>query len=697
MKHVSIRPLLAAIIIVLLSGNIEAQVMLSRHPVFGSGVIPTPKQDYSAKEYSFKIDSTLTVSIEGAESEKLTKAVNRFYRRLGNKRDLFLKPIRINYGKNDNANIVIRVERTEDIKQSMDESYNLLITETKITLESNTDIGAIRGLQTLIQLFNEKQGSYYFTGGKYTDAPYYPWRGLLMDACRHFMPVETIKRNIDGLEAAKMNVLHWHLSEDQGFRVECKTFPKLHELGSYGDYYTQEQIKDVIKYANDRGIRVVPEFDIPGHSTAWFVGYPEYASAPGPYEIEKYFGVFDPCFDPTKESTYEFFDKFFAEMSQLFNDEYIHIGGDENEGKQWDANANIQAFMKKNGLSSNHELQAYFNKRIQKILTKYGKKMIGWDEIYSEDLPKDIVIHSWRGKESMINAAKHGYSSILSSGYYIDLCQSMLEHFSNSPGDANGSLTETERKRILGGEATMWAELVTDENVDSRIWPRTAAIAQILWTGTTDVFSRWDTTEIKMELYMRFRKFSNYLSEIGLRHNTNKDAMLKRFTWNGYTNPLRTYIDFIEPIKYYNRHKYRKYTQFTPLNRFVDIASPDAPLSIEFNYLVYLIVNGKANGQDVDNTLSFLNWVQSGINNFNLVDLYGIQNTELDTWAAIERYEDFISKATYMLSCIKNKKQYMPFPSGGIFRGPEDKEIVFPAYSGLKKLENYLKEGRHLK
>ena len=175
------------------------------------------------------------------------------------------------------------------------------------------------------------------------DSPRFPWRGLMIDVSRHFIPLDVLKRNLDGMAAVKLNVFHWHLSDNQGFRVESKKFPKLHELGSDGLYYTQDEVRDLIAYARERGIRVVPEFDMPGHSTAWFVGYPELASGPGPYEIERKWGVFDPAMDPTREETYKFLDEFIGEMARLFPDQFFHIGGDEVNGKQWDANPKIQA------------------------------------------------------------------------------------------------------------------------------------------------------------------------------------------------------------------------------------------------------------------------------------------------------------------------------------------------------------------
>ena len=193
------------------------------------------------------------------------------------------------------------------------------------------------------------------------DQPRFPWRGLMIDIARHYQPPEVLKRNLDAMAAVKLNVFHWHLTEDQGFRVESKKFPKLHTMGSDGFFYTQDQVREIIAYAAERGIRVIPEFDIPGHATSWLVGHPELGSAPGPYKIERGAGIFEPALDPTRDQTYKFLDGFLGEMAALFPDAYMHIGGDENEGKQWDRNPQIQAFMKAKGIKDNHALQAYFN------------------------------------------------------------------------------------------------------------------------------------------------------------------------------------------------------------------------------------------------------------------------------------------------------------------------------------------------
>ena len=343
----------------------------------------------------------------------------------------------------------------------------------------------------------------------------------MFDVGRHFIPLDVLRRNVDGMEAVKMNVFHWHLSENQGFRIESKKFPKLHELGSDNLYYTQDEVRDFIAYARERGIRVVPEFDMPGHSTAWFVGYPDLASGPGPYQIERKWGVMDPAMDPTNEKTYKFLDDFIGEMAKVFPDHFFHIGGDEVNGKQWDANPKIQEFKKAHNIADNKNLQAYFSQRVQKLVTKHGKAVVGWDEVFIPGVPKDIVIQSWRGQASLAEAASQGYRGILSNGYYIDLGWSAARHYAVDPmGGAAANLTPEQQKLILGGEATMWSEYVNAENMDSRVWPRSAAIAERLWSpqSVTDVAS----------MYARMHAESARLELLDLTHHSYYRSMLQR-------------------------------------------------------------------------------------------------------------------------------------------------------------------------
>jgi len=328
---------------------------------------------------------------------------------------------------------------------------------------------------------------------------------------------------------------------------------------------------------------------MPGHSTAWFVGYPDLASAPGPYSVERKWGVFDPAMDPTRESTYKFLDEFIGEMAGLFPDQFFHIGGDEVNGKQWDANPKIQQFIRAHGLKDNAGLQAYFNTRVQKLVAKHGKTMEGWDEILRPDLPKSIVIQSWRGQKSLADAAQQGYRGLLSFGYYIDLMNTAASHYAVDPmSDAAATLSEADKQKILGGEACMWAEFVSAENVDSRIWPRTAAIAERLWSpqNVTDVHS----------MYERLDRINYWLDAYGVTQNTNYGVMLRRIAGSDDISALRTLVDVVEPVKGYSRGNLAasEPTALTPLNRVVDAARPESATARRFSALVETFVSGQA-------------------------------------------------------------------------------------------------------
>jgi hexosaminidase len=450
-----------------------------------------------------------------------------------------------------------------------DESYTLDVSAAEVRLQAATVEGALHGMETFAQLIQPGPDGFQVAATHIEDRPRFAWRGLMLDACRHWMPVEVVKRNLDAMAAVKMNVFHWHLSEDQGFRVESKKYPRLHELGSNGDYYTQDQIRDVVAYARDRGIRVIPEFDMPGHTNAWFVGYPELASAPGPYTIGTHYGVFDPAMDPTREETYAFLDGFIGEMALLFPDPFFHIGGDEVNGRQWRQSAAIQAFAKEHKLADTLAIQVYFNQRLQKILEKYGKTMIGWDEILSPGLPTASVIQSWRGQKSLAAAAVGGYRGILSSGYYLDHLRPAVYHYGVDPLSAEtAQLTPEQAARILGGEACIWSELVDGETVDSRIWPRAAAIAERLWSPRELA----DTDS----MYDRMEALSRWLEWTGIEHRGGYGPMLARLAGNQPAEPVRVLADAVEARGLGQGRSSSRVTTTTPLNRLVDAARAES-------------------------------------------------------------------------------------------------------------------------
>lgn len=532
----------------------------------------------------FRLVSTATVYISGNGHSRIYGAASRFIRNLSDRTGLnfmtegYVTP----NDTNKSAPLQIICRRAGKVVLGEDESYSLKITPQQVQIIAETDIGALRALSSLLQLTAADDEGYYFPVLTMNDKPRFPWRGLLLDVSRHFYSVDVVKKQLDLLSLVKINVLHLHLTDDQGFRIESKTYPKLHELGSDGQYFSQTEMKDLIRYADERGIRIVPEFDLPGHSTSWYIGYPEFSSGTGatfggPYQIDRKWGRGSPVMNPIKEEVYQFLDVFFKEMSELFPDEYVHIGGDENNGLQWALNPEIQAFMRANALPTKEALQNYFNKRLSAIITKHGKKVMGWDEIFVEGVPKSIVIQSWQGKEALYKAARQGYTTLLSSGYYLDIHEPTDKHYLNEPLPDSVKLSADERKFVLGGEACMWSEYVNAGNVDSRIWPRMAAIAERFWSPAS-------VRDVD-DMYRRLDHISSWLEQLGSTHETNVPLMLRRLCGvHEDITPLKTFTDVLETVKEYKRGQIIRFTysSFYPLTGIADVARPDSRIARQF-------------------------------------------------------------------------------------------------------------------
>lgn len=575
------------------------------------------------------------------------------------------------------------------------ESYTLNVEANRVELNASMPYGMLHGLETLRQLISKNDKGYHLPEITIQDNPRFPWRGVMIDVGRHFIDKETLLRNIDLMASVKLNVLHLHLTEYQGFRIESKVFPNLHELGSGGSFYTQDDIREIVRHATERGIRVVPEFDVPGHSTSWFVGYPELAAKPGPYPLETKYGVLTPIMDPTKESVYEFLDKFIGEMATLFPDEYVHIGGDEVATVDWQNSASISAFMKANNISDYHALQLYFNKKMKAIFAKHGKKMIGWDEILHPEIGNDVTVQCWRSHKSLFGSVQQGNTAILSAGYYLDHKLPAGKHYGVDPeviagavtiepdslnwkmydltlkisdnpmkvgmvlygrkednnlrgvfsllenstgfenahfegdellftfqaevgeidvktifsGDsASGTmslgfmsfpftgvktggndmpgtaapkiqkikpLTDEDKPRILGGEAAMWTEVVSDQNIDSRVWPRSAAIAEKLWSPQV-------LTKNTDDMYRRLNTMSNRLEARGGRHVSGPQAILTEIAGERNMDAVTTLAECLEEAKYYDRLAFDStLSTTTPLSNFVDGLQPESQAAIE--------------------------------------------------------------------------------------------------------------------
>lgn len=516
------------------------------------------------------LDGNFRVSVAGFSDARLQRAIDRVVARLERRTGFTLSH---EVTKDSTAaTLVITAKGPGEAVQGLeeDESYELQVTPQQASLRAPTVVGVLRGLETLLQLMDADANGYYFATASIHDQPRFAWRGLLLDPARHFLPVALIERNLDAMAMVKLNVLHWHLSDDEGFRIESHRYPLLQKLGSDGQYYTQDQIREVVTYARDRGIRVVPEFDIPGHATSWFVGYPQYASAPGPYQIARStFDVKLPAFDPTREDVYEFIDNFIGEISALFPDVYWHIGGDEVKPDHWDANPAIQAFRKQHGFKDDAALQAYFNQRLMNILKKYGKQMVGWDEVLNPALPKETVIDSWRDTASLAQAVRQGFRGMLSAPYYLDAMETAATYYAADPIAESEHLDAAAASRIMGGEVCAWGEYMTPENIESRLWPRTAAIAERFWSprevrDVDDMYRRLDRVNVELE-------------EVGVRHLTNPNLMLRRLAGSEDTQLLRALLRFIEPQDAISRFDEPDHPdRLTPLISLRDIALPDA-------------------------------------------------------------------------------------------------------------------------
>lgn len=608
---------------VLLLAGVTAGAQIKKEQL---NLMPWP-QNVVVNDGNFTLTKNFKVNISGNPNPRIFGGVTRFLRRLDGRTGIFFEQGFISkLNEFPNAELQINCDKNGKIGLYEDESYSLDIKSNKITINATSDLGALHGLETLLQLLQNDSKSFYFPVSQISDFPRFTWRGLMIDAARHFQPVDVIKRNIDALAAMKMNVFHWHLVDDQGWRIETKKHPKLIELASDGLYYTQEEIRNIVKYADERGILIVPEIDVPGHGSAILTAYPEIGSKVitltggisekniqgtviATYGIERNAGIFSPTLDPSNPKTYKILSELFDEVCPLFPGAYFHIGGDENEGKDWDANPKIQEFKKKHNLKTNHELQTYFTMQLAPMLKKHGKQLMGWEEILTKDLSKEAIVHSWRGPnegvtagQSLVDAVKKGYKTVLSNGYYIDLMYPAASHYLNDPMPKGADLTAEEKARILGGEATMWTELTTPETIDSRVWPRTAAIAERLWSAEniTDLAS----------MRKRLENVSFRLEELGLTHIKNKDVILRNIANNQNVESVNEFSNVCEPLKGYTRNKGgTEYQMYSPFTLFADACTPDAKESLAFNDAVTQYLANKTEDNKAKVASFFNKWI----------------------------------------------------------------------------------------
>lgn len=386
------------------------------------------------------------------------------------------------------------------------EEYFLSIKKDEITIKSQSGAGIFYALQTLFQLFPaEPKNELAVPCAEIKDYPRFKWRGVHLDVCRHFFPVEFVKKYIDILAMYKMNTFHWHLTEDQGWRIEIKKYPKLTEVGAwrkeadgklYGGFYTQDQIREIVQYAKEKYITVVPEIEMPGHSLAALAAYPELSCTGGPFEVGNLWGVIEDVYCAGNDNTFEFLQNVLTEVMDLFPSEYIHIGGDEVPKVRWENCEKCQVRIKNENLKDEHELQSYFIQRIEKFVNSKGKRIIGWDEILEGGLAPNAAVMSWRGTEGGIAAAKMSHNVVMSPGThcYFDHYQAL----SGEPKAIGGYTTlekvysyepvpevlnDEETKYIMGAQANMWTEYMeTTNHVEYMLLPRMCTLSEVVWS-----------------------------------------------------------------------------------------------------------------------------------------------------------------------------------------------------------------------
>jgi len=408
-----------------------------------------------------------------------------------------------------------------------DEGYNITVTPKEVTIHAKTAVGLFYAVQTIRQLLPVEVEKPVLANGLQlyvpacviADEPRFAYRGMHLDVGRHLFPVASIKRYIDMLALHKMNTFHWHLTEDQGWRIEIKKYPRLTQIGAYrketvlgqqkktnnifdgkpyGGFYTQDEVRDIVKYAGSKFITVIPEIEMPGHGIAALTSYPELSCTGGPFEVRKLWGVEDDVFCAGNEHVFTFLQDVLTEVMDLFPSKYIHIGGDECPKKRWEKCPKCQKRMKDEGLKNEMELQSYFIRRIEKFVSSKGRNIIGWDEILEGGLAPGATVMSWRGEEGGIEAAKSGHNVIMTPGKYTYFCYYQSEKHDGQPLALGGYvplelvygynptpkvLSAQEQKHILGLQGCLWSEQIqTPEILEFMAFPRTFAIAETGWT-----------------------------------------------------------------------------------------------------------------------------------------------------------------------------------------------------------------------
>lgn len=491
--------------------HLQAQPAISADSL---GLVPLPLE---VKTYggSFALPEKIVIAAKTKDELNVASFLAAYFGELGKTANIT--------GDTKLATIKLQIGSTETVKNP--EGYQLTIDKAGARITASSGAGLFYGSQTLMQLLPTKsQQNIKLPFVSIIDEPAFKWRGNMLDVARHYFPLSFIKKYIDNLATYKINTFHWHLTDDQGWRIQIKKYPKLTQISAfrketligaqqrlknpedykydatpYGGFYTQDQIKEVIAYAQKRYITIVPEIEMPGHSVSVLAAYPELACKPGPYETRTLWGISEDIVCPS-EQTFRFFEDVLTEVVKLFPGKYVHIGGDEAPKIRWQESDLVKDIMKKEGIDSVEKVQGWFNNRIEKFLLSKGKKLIGWDEILEGGISPRSTIMSWRGEKGGIEAARHGNEVVMSPTTYLyfDYGQNPVAHDPLEPlmiggylplmkvysyNPLSNELTPEQHKLILGPQANLWTEYVsTPEKAEYMLYPRLLALSEVGWT-----------------------------------------------------------------------------------------------------------------------------------------------------------------------------------------------------------------------
>lgn len=578
-------------------------LIASAGSVRGQSTVPPPDlmplpQTVLARTGDLAVGGPFSVLWQVARSRMLQFAVERFQRDVGR-----LAGWTSGAAQGPTLRIECACTTQSAIDTFPDEGYNLTVAGDTVLLTARSPVGVLRGLATLRQLIQVSSGAVSLPRVEITDAPRFAWRGIMIDVTRHFMSIEALKRQIDAMELVNLNVLHLHLSDNEGFRVESLRYPKLQAISSHGQYYTQAEIRELVAYANMRGVEIVPEFDVPAHVTAILQAYPHLRTTP--VDPKDLLAPDKATVDPSSEATYRFLTRLFHEMAALFPSRYFHFGGDEVMGGAWDRAAQVQSFMKAHGLSSQVQMEAYFHRRLARALQKDGKTVIGWEEIAAGDMPSNVVVQVWRTPNGTAAATAKGYKTIVSIGYYFDNLWPAASHYQIDPYDVRPDdpagvepplaqnqpppLTQNQERLVLGAEGELWSELVTEEMLDARLWPRAAALAERCW-------SRKEVRDTA-DMYRRLAVTLDELRRLGLQDADNQARMAERLA-PGNATPVSTLLSLVGPVRNgAHNHQIRAWLRREipppqPLTGLADAASPDSVVTQRFEEQARAFIKG---------------------------------------------------------------------------------------------------------